>query len=74
MTRGPLSVPRHASDNCPSLEYSLRILFVNTFCQKTKSALSADLIAVHCSSAQNFSLHFQELNVKIKFFSCHLMI
>lgn len=113
MTGGPLSVPHHASDNCPSdeyspeyslrifsadifcryslrilfantlYEYSLRMLFANTLCKyslqilsvkKTKNTLSADLIAVHSSSAQNFSLHFQEFDVEIEFFSRHFMI
>ena len=59
-------------------KYSLQTLFANILCkyslQKTKSALSTGLIAVYRSSSENFSLHFQEFDVEIEFFSRHLMI
>ena len=58
--------------------YSLQTLFANILCkyslQKTKSALSTSLMAVYRSSSRNFSLHFQEFDVEIEFFSRHLMI
>lgn len=55
-------------------EYSLQILSANITLQKNKSALSTGLIAVYRSSSENFSLHFQEFDVEIEFFSRHLMI
>ncbi len=54
-------------------EYSLQILCKYSL-QKSKSALSTGLIAVYRSSSENFSLHFQEFDVEIEFFSRHLMI